>query len=950
VRIGRYEIQEEIARGGMGVVYRARDVEQNQDVALKVLLDRDPEELARFQREAEATRRLRHPNVVSVHGLGLHEGRPYLVMELIEGESLQQRIQRQGSLRTEEAVRVLEGVARAVAAAHAQGILHRDLKPHNVLLEGERVLLADFGVARTRASTLTQTGEVLGTPGYMAPEQAVGERKDWGPLLDVYGLGATLYAALCGRPPFQGASALATLDQVLNGRLLSFKDQGVQVDREIEALCLRCLAREPADRPPAASDVADALEAGILRAPARDRRRGRPAAGGALLLLLLLLLVGGGGFFFSRTVRVDPSPSPSSSLPRSPVDVAPLRAQLEDLVGSWRLQEARALVDRALGVAPQDPVLLANSAWLHALDSKFDDAQRELNRLRLLDPVPSAAALRWAQTLWFYAARAELGLRPSMREEAIRLAESAEPGAEKAGTLALLLIDRRGPGDAQRSKAQAQSEESHPLLSVARVIQIPVHVKNHPMKGWLERKKVLDAALLRSDRHPTLNLELARCDSTFARQASFQRGKEKRADRFSKQSVARAERALELLPRDGIHVTWCGWVYKERGNLLRRQKREPEAVAFYQRALEIMDVAVRLLPDHFVPRRERGWCRLQLVDIRSLDDLERAAAISNKPLLNLRLPAVRTLALKSLERWKGGSALAILKRSPSPVESDPALLIIRARARRMTYDWEGAFEDLRRVEAAPRTPTSSRGVSFLLLPLELAQLQLNKSVFLGLGREALRKPTRRLGLLLGGYAKRRQPPPAQHLLSFVLCSLALDERADAPLRSLVRRGGDVGLFGKALQAAIAQAETPSLDTARAAAEAYLLVLDTRRFSADPFTRGECAKYLQLAADPERGLRVIEAGLLEAPGDPYLLLWRARFHHALGAFSHALADAEASLKQVLSPLGLTTKMSLLARARQFDEAEEAIDLLEKSFPDPERTRQIRANLLRARQAR
>jgi tetratricopeptide (TPR) repeat protein/RIO-like serine/threonine protein kinase len=260
-RIGPYDILGELGRGGMGVVYRALDPALGRPVALKMILDAsraDPEELERFHREARAAARLHHPGIVQVYGTGVHEGRPYIAFELIEGESLEALLNRKqlSPRRTAELVRK---VALALDHAHREGILHRDVKPANVLLDrsGEPHL-TDFGLARTESASLklTRTGEILGTPAYMAPEQADGTPGAQGPWTDIYALGGVLYRALAGRPPFEGGGAAALIVKVLTQEPEPPRRVRPTVHPDLETIALRCLEKDPKRRYPSVGDVA----------------------------------------------------------------------------------------------------------------------------------------------------------------------------------------------------------------------------------------------------------------------------------------------------------------------------------------------------------------------------------------------------------------------------------------------------------------------------------------------------------------------------------------------------------------------------------------------------------------------------------------------------------------------------------------------------------------------
>jgi serine/threonine protein kinase len=219
IRISGYEILGELGRGGMGVVYKARHLKLKRLVALKMIVGADyvsADQTERFRREAEAVARLQHPNIVQIYEVGQRGGRPYISLEYVDGGSLADKL-RGTPLPPAEAARVVETLARAVHAAHQRGIVHRDLKPANVLLTADGTpKIADFGLAKETdtSSSRTQEGTVVGTPSYMAPEQASGEVKAVGPAADTYALGAILYETLTGRPPFKGVTSLDTIMQV----------------------------------------------------------------------------------------------------------------------------------------------------------------------------------------------------------------------------------------------------------------------------------------------------------------------------------------------------------------------------------------------------------------------------------------------------------------------------------------------------------------------------------------------------------------------------------------------------------------------------------------------------------------------------------------------------------------------------------------------------------------
>jgi WD40 repeat protein len=263
-KFGDYELLELIGQGGMGVVYRARQNSLAREVAVKLLAAgpwASPDFIQRFEREAQSAARMQHPNIVPIHEIGAHEDLNFFSMRLVKGGSLAQKIQRDGPLPPREAARLLRQVAEAVDYAHRFDVLHLDLKPGNVLLdERGEPLVADFGLAKRLDETLAaDSTEVSGTPSYMAPEQARVDAQCLSVATDIYGLGAVLYEALSGRPPFTGSSAQETLRQVTNEKPRPPRELQAQIPKDLEAICLKCLAKDPAQRYPSARALVDDL-------------------------------------------------------------------------------------------------------------------------------------------------------------------------------------------------------------------------------------------------------------------------------------------------------------------------------------------------------------------------------------------------------------------------------------------------------------------------------------------------------------------------------------------------------------------------------------------------------------------------------------------------------------------------------------------------------------------
>ena len=276
-RFGDYELLEEIGRGGMGIVFRAQQLSLNREVAVKLMLRgkwASASDRLRFQAEAEAAAKLDHPNIVPVYEVGEHDDHTYFSMKYITGQTLSQRLAADGPMDPRMAARIIVLVARAVEFAHQQGVLHRDLKPSNIMLDSQgQPHVTDFGLAKQIADphSLTRTGAVLGTPAYMAPEQAAGDRGQVGPASDTYSLGTILYHLLTGKPPFEATSPVDVVLKVLEQDPPLLRTVNPSVDRDLEMIALRCLQKPPDLRYESAGALANDAEAYLNDEPISAR-------------------------------------------------------------------------------------------------------------------------------------------------------------------------------------------------------------------------------------------------------------------------------------------------------------------------------------------------------------------------------------------------------------------------------------------------------------------------------------------------------------------------------------------------------------------------------------------------------------------------------------------------------------------------------------------------------
>ena len=583
--IGPYTVESELGRGGMGVVYRARGP-VGEEVAIKVLLSggaADPELVARFQREVGALSELDHPGILGVLGHGIERGLPYMVLELLQGQSLEQVLKAEGALPEARVIELGQKLADALAYAHSRGVVHRDLKPSNVMLRGGEPVVVDFGLVRLLGldrSRLTETGAILGTPSYMAPEQARGEEA--GPGADVYGVGATLYALLTGRPPFpESADLLGALSAIVRDPPLPPRRLRPELSPALEAVVLRCLGKEPGERYPSAS----ALKEALLAAGAPEPPRQRSVQALALLSVVLAAAAVGALVGLTRprgetelaqaavvegeapaTPAVDPPPLPPPPPPievtQPPANADPLTGELGALVArlrtlvqggeDWqavteaegalarfpesaelhaywgmalgnvdRLEEAFRVADRAVELNPRLGIAYATRGALSYRLGRHDEALADFDRALELDPLmveclDLRAEVRIAQQKW------ELVLEDLDR----RLALMPSRQAIYRRGLALFELGRLDEADAAYSRAcQLDPRDPQAWTSFAelRILQ----------ERYAEALDMADRALELGSRGGL---------------ASFARGKALRALERSEEALASFTRASRLMP------------------------------------------------------------------------------------------------------------------------------------------------------------------------------------------------------------------------------------------------------------------------------------------------------------------------------------------------------------------------------------------------------------------
>jgi serine/threonine-protein kinase len=681
---GDFEVLGELGRGGMGVVYKARQRSLNRMVALKMILTGEhsgPRERARFRAEAEAVARLQHPNIVQIYEVGELQDRPYFALEYVDGGSLSQRIGGKPQA-TRQAAALTETLARAMHYAHQQGIVHRDLKPGNVLLTARGMpKITDFGLAKRLETTDgdTKTGAVLGTPGYIAPEQAAG-RKDIGPAVDIYALGAILYEQLTGRPPFRGETPLDTMLQVMSQEPTPPTQLCPRVPRDLETICQKCLQKDPAKRYPSANALADDLRRfltgeSIQARPVSTAERlwrwckRRPLVAGLLASLAVLLVCGVAGITWQwrraehqRAVAVT-NADETDKQRREAVELR-RQAERQRAIAEENYQKARKVVDEFFtrvseeklldvpGLQPLRKELLESALKYyreflkeHGNDPalKADVAATQLRMAKLLREIGSRAeALKAAeQSLALREELAKADPKDSKRQR--ELAETYTTLGKLQGEGGQVEAAKRSVQKAQQLldplvKAKPTDLELQEQLSLIHDAMGVLHRNAgrtaDAIQSYSEARKVFER-LVKERPTQMAYRNLAACDLNLAVLYKLQSRLDDSARCYKDakevlESLHQANPASPQITRD------LAGVYNNLGGLLGQQGKPSEALAYFQQARAMTEQLVRDNPSvpqyqHDLAANHANIGRMQLSDpAEALASFQKAQAILDR--------------------------------------------------------------------------------------------------------------------------------------------------------------------------------------------------------------------------------------------------------------------------------------------------------------------------------
>jgi tetratricopeptide (TPR) repeat protein len=684
-----YEVLSELGRGGMGVVYKARQKSLNRLVALKVILGAGhagSDQLSRFRAEATTAAQLQHPNIVQVFEIGEHDGQPYFSLELVEGGSLADRLKGEPQP-PRDAAELVRTIALAVHHAHERGVVHRDLKPANILLSSKFQVpsskseanlelgtwnlepkVADFGLAKQQsvASHLTQSGAILGTPSYMAPEQAAGDGKAVGPATDVYALGAILYEALTGRPPFRAASAMDTVMQVLKEDPVPPSRLQPKLPRDIETICLKCLAKNPEQRYASAAALADDLGrflAGelILARPAAPWAkawkwsRRHPARAAVLFILAVPLPVLSAVMVYlwadARAARK------AAEADRSAALEARDQADRERELAQGYLKNALGVMEKVVDRVGDGPLSRVPEAQ-EERTALLADAVAFYESLLRLDSTDPSVRFDTAQTYHRVSRLANLAGR----------VEQAEAAAKSAIQLLTDLVNQHP----DRRDYQNELARVHMFLGHARLL---TGDNEGAVAAYREGAEVADALLARSPPDPAYQATAAECQRSLGYYHMVARPVE--SEKHFKRALELAEAAFAARA-DMEHRALLASVLGAYGQflVLGRAPRLNEAKKLLDRGVELLDPASGPPPPGGMARMNYDQARLTtrfalaLIYVQSdqtkAEALAREAAREYEDMLTgqprafpYRIQAVQAYALLAqLTRHPGGNAEA----------------------------------------------------------------------------------------------------------------------------------------------------------------------------------------------------------------------------------------------------------------------------------------------------
>jgi eukaryotic-like serine/threonine-protein kinase len=603
-----YEILRVVGRGGMGVVYEARQVALKRRVALKMVsagIHAGDLQLARFQTEAEAVARLDHPNIVRIYEVGEHASIPFISLEFVEGGSLEEKLAGR-PLPAREAAGLAQTLSQAVHYAHEQGVVHRDLKPANVLLAADGTpKISDFGLAKRIDdvdSSHTRAGTVVGTPSYMAPEQADGDVQAVGPLSDVYALGAVLYELLTGRPPFKGATLLDTLDQVRTREPVPVRQLQPKVPRDLETVCLKCLQKEPRERYSSAGALAADLRRFLEDRPVQARPAGRaerawrwcrknPRAA-ALTAVVAALVVSVGALLTAAAVR---SGRERAAVAQARQLASSRLEQARQVVAAGDFRRAEYILDAPDALVESSPDLADVRAEREGLVQQvaaFADFKRRVDQARYAGLFGGRATATAPGPATPQSDSASLPEAQRLCRDVLELHEALQRRAGEGGQ-ALPALDE--------VQEQIVREDVFDTLLIAAQVEwnLCLTAGNPEARpetarrvlGWLERAESL----------------LPATRVLHARRA-FYRGV------LSEPEAAREEQrqAEAITPRTAVDHFWIGVDERLLGEAARARGDSAAAQRHFRQAMAEYAALLRIRPDHFWGYFEWANCQVRL--------------------------------------------------------------------------------------------------------------------------------------------------------------------------------------------------------------------------------------------------------------------------------------------------------------------------------------------------